>query len=237
MHAYYLQSQQLASVLPGAELGGKDVPALLLKYLPWERRRLERLLAFAAATELDELRAVERDLRNHLSLPVALAARAPWTRLQQEWETSLPIVGRVFSSLQSHLRAFHQTQRRATVVRLELQCWRVVQGRFPERLRELQSGDVATDIRDPCSGLPFVYRPQGFGLELSSPGGRDSIRPFQPFLWSTGLHIAPAGGLGESESSRVYYRYPAGPSGHVLIATQQELFQSGWCFKIPVAGE
>jgi hypothetical protein len=166
------------------------------------------------------------------------AFRTQSSRVLEEWETSIPQRG-MYPRLHADVQVAHETQRRASVLRMELLHWRVVHGNLPERLSELQSSDAAVDIRDPYSGSAFVYRRDGFGLEMDATEG-GTIPPHHPFLWSTGLHLASGAlmpGQEESLAGRTYYRYPAGSSGHVRINSEQELFASGWCFRIPASDE
>jgi hypothetical protein len=74
--------------------------------------------------------------------------------------------------------------RRASLITIALQAWKLEHGWLPDRLEQLVGTHLDALPRDPWSGSDFGYRPQGFPNAILFLG--QIVDAGQPLLWSVG---------------------------------------------------
>lgn len=168
----------------------------LAQYLPWEVRLEQRLLNLETARSLMN---IDRGAPLYSDRPASEAVHSGLDVARQVavWD----------ERLRDNEAAF-ELQRRATLIRLACQVYRLEHGKLPEKLEDLvgktgEGGWLETLPVDPFSDRPFVYFPQGIPrprteseqIEAAEDEDRDNswserLRPEIPCLWSPGFSLA-----------------------------------------------
>jgi len=117
-----------------------------------------------------------------------------WQQHAHGWQERLAAVLRDFAgeeystgAVLVELHKREQAKLNLLCTELALRCFQGEQGRLPKTLRELTPGYLETELEDPFSGDPLVYRPSGTGFKLYSvgadlrdDGGKPSPSPIDP---------------------------------------------------------
>lgn len=167
-----------------------------MRFMPWERTRMVRLVDWLEAAELERLAAVQRRLDSpgfldpqerireadpRLSwstLPAATTSADPPLntaegRQFQQWVSTTPTVRMFIWSqclvLPSDFLARREAVCRGTLLQLDILAWRAEHGRLPESLAELTKSDLTwPPPLDPFTGQPFFYSPRGVVSETEA---------------------------------------------------------------------
>lgn len=204
------------------QIGDRSALKLLALRLPWEWRRIGRMLDYAATHDYDRIRSLETRLAEGRSAshfqfenPVKNDLYRSTLGLSEDFLNG-PRLARSLVKL--------TTFRRATRLILRLMVWRLEKGMLPERLVDV--GDLV-DLHDPYSDQPFQYEPGGLQITgLRSPLGDVAVG--QPFLWSSGPALRWVMG---QQGRAAYQRIDTGMVAQVLSA--DEVWKDGWSFAIP----
>lgn len=238
LNDYYRYSQMLATDTSIAVDRDREFASFqtLTLYMPWEKIRVRRVLAYYTSLTLSDLQFAEQALQNG-----GAVSPHPNANLDQLLEStmlvqSLPIRWHLLSA------AWHETGRRAARIRLGLLQWRAQHGELPAQLDQLKQladfGDVPTD---PFAGWPFRYIREGFEETLSRGAANgEAIPPDTPFIWSCGPFLTfslARTNNSEMDLLRSYFRREFGkwPRGFVYASSLKELWETGWCFTIPLS--
>ena len=203
-----------------ANLGPEDrmVIALWNRWLPWERKRAQWILANVTQSalwrwsqrEVDAARGAPIPTENATSRrfvrapirlgPTALALDGYLNRYGQLWNDSWP------ARPDDFVREI--TARRAVQLMLAIGAWRLEHGQFPESLDGLVGPYLERMPVDPSTGEPFGYFPQGLSTPVSRFG--DDPHPVAaktPLLSGSALNLSLGYPLGQDgrriDTSRV----------------------------------
>jgi ABC-type transport system involved in multi-copper enzyme maturation permease subunit len=210
-------------------------PGLLIlcgRLMPWETVRSRRLLDALVDNDLKELSALEQDLatgRTQYLYHGSFDSGVPAPTSLSKALASSPFVLVVYPVNRMLPRLIVQRQMllRATQTLFILKAWQVEHGELPRTLLEL--GESFNQLpKDPYTGHPFGYRPEGFDepIRFSMPTGFES-KPGQPLIWSAGASRAKV--------ARDVRADGAGPGYGIQRQQPNEPARSpdGWAFPIP----
>jgi hypothetical protein len=204
------------------------MPELLARWLPWERRRMGRVLDYAASADYERIRALEHQLSTGGG-----AARFQMVN-PREIEICQSTLGtrNLYVNGENLARSLVDmaTFRRATRLTLRLMAWRLEHGSLPDSLAELDQADA--DIRDPYSDQAFRYEPGGLRLaRLQIPGLRSPltgrVADGRPIVWSVGSKLLRI----QDERDRMGYQVVE--AGVSQLISVQDAWHFGWAFPIP----
>jgi len=161
---------------------------------PWETTRTLRMLDAITRHRLETI----GDYRQVLAsgTPTMLA----WRRQQQQkegparerppWKWTFTTVAPFpLTSAGAELRYLDlltnlEVWRRATLLTIALEAWKVEHGGLPDRLEQLVGTYLAELPQDPWNGSNFGYRPEGFPNDVHFYG--QTVDADEPLLWSVG---------------------------------------------------
>ncbi len=130
------------------------------KLFPWEKYRHLRELNVRTRRMLEQLGRVRSDLVGNKGIDDSVAAQlVDWLsyRAYNFEPDSVQLIGRLTID---EMVAF-ETQRRATMLILAIEAYRLEFGKPPDSLNDLKDRYFTNLPVDPFSGAPFVYFPQG----------------------------------------------------------------------------
>ena len=159
-----------------------------------------------------------------------------------DWlETTVPgLYGMGFAGLNAADQlAWFETERRATMLILALEAYRLDHGNLPKSLNEL-AGKYFEDVpHDPYSGLEFQYFPEGLPKPQTPTEGAEFVnwRPIDfgvPGIWSTGSQLVLGRQfLGPDEKTVVGYDIRRRTSSSDVPLPFYPAFNEGIWFPIP----
>ncbi len=166
---YVVQLHELARIAGGFDSAvmtemlydhtDRAVLYLAVRWLPWERARTRRVMRLVAASELKAVGEVETAVRRGQAVSIP-AVDFPRPRVLHNTFPLLRLPGPQGDRIAwTYLRV--ETRRRAVILQLALAGWRAEHGELPARLEELAGTLVDRVPRDPFTGRPFEYFPQG----------------------------------------------------------------------------
>ena len=156
------------------------------RLLPWERERAMRFLNAYVASNATAL----RQLRGQLEGKEPVQLRSAMEKVVTHWrETTItPAIpyGDWWASYRS-VWVDNTTIRRATLIVLALQGWRLEHGVLPSTLDELAPSWLAEVPIDPVAGAPFQYFPDGTDETMIWSDGtwgftKFTLPPHRPYL-------------------------------------------------------
>lgn len=193
------------------QIGDQSAFKLLALRLPWERRRIGRLLDYAASADFEMLQSLEGRLAKGGS---AGQFRFGSARANGLYRSTLGLSEDFLSGARLEESLIKvTTYRRATRLTLHLMAWRLEKGLLPDRLADL--GD-RSDLHDPYSDRPFRYEPGGLRINSLKSPLTGALPPGRPLIWSVGPSLA--GGRSE------------------FLSTDY-VWEHGWSFPIPDQAE
>lgn len=150
--------------------------AILARWLPWERTRSWRVLAYLAALDLDDVAAAELALAGQQTPAgywgIDPAGRGEAIRLAQ---TSLFLASDALDYQQPSMgialidsRREAVAYRRAVRLALAAEAWRLEHEELPGTLKQLELGGGDQASLDPYTNQPFEYFPAGFRADVQS---------------------------------------------------------------------
>jgi hypothetical protein len=182
----------------------------------------------------------------------------PLSKKAQWLESTVPnLSGMGYSGFQAadNLAAF-ETQRRAVIIVLALESYRLDHGELPNSLEKLKGKYLAVVPLDPYSGMEFQYFPTGVPApetdvdpngfvrtphnELGRPGG--PIEYGMPAVWSTGPELAPetylptqpdGTAVDNREKSQIIVGYSLGWGRNSLTLPKSSAWWYGYWFGVP----
>jgi ABC-type transport system involved in multi-copper enzyme maturation permease subunit len=202
--------------------------------LPWERIRALRLLNRLTRRDLDALRCAELQAKSgeKIQHPTVFEAIPPKKPYVLGETIDLPPCQFIGLAEERRVPDYIRTTtcRRAIVLTLALEAWKLRHGSLPEKsLDELVGTCLDRLPVDPCTGKPFFYCRAGLNelsMDLIGLAGRiwerPVIPPHTPILWSPGFDATDQTG---GTSGIV-----TGGDGRVRVPVA---FSRGWAFPIP----
>ncbi len=167
---------------------------LLRLRLPWERRREERLSVLSTDDALGRVESTRVTLSRGKGIfdfqPISLSRHidSPSYWLSNNYWGIEAIV---------ELGKF-EAQKRATLLLLALEAYRLEHGKLPAKLADLVGAYLPAMPLDPYSGKDFLYFPEGVPKPVTDVESIDlaearkiwfSMAPGTPGIWSTGPHL------------------------------------------------
>jgi hypothetical protein len=245
----YLQArQQLLEGFEGFPKGAVPALTAFWLYLPWERARALRLLNVITRDDLRSMENTERWAVLGNKLQVApksyhsprpsfsneaeyVLRKAVWVSPLRHFPQGVNIVS-AFANLENH--------RRATLIILALQAWKLEHGTYPKTLDELVGPYLERLPNDPYSGEPYQYYPEGVKVPLPSRGINFelfSTAKDKPVIWSTSPNLREAS-PSENEFYQRYQIFEVDPGmsseqGHFRSADIFDIYMSGNFFLVP----
>jgi len=131
---------------------------MVMRWFPWERARTERILNMLAAREFSQCRAAE------VALAAGGAAPKPpddrlLPELPQDYLDDVVRGNFHYQPIEYSLRV--ETYRRATLLILALEAWKLDHGSLPQSLDELKDKYIEQIPVSPFTGGTFNYEPKG----------------------------------------------------------------------------
>jgi hypothetical protein len=169
-------------------------PVPFLARIPWERARALRLLNLITRQNIESVRRAEEDVKAGKPIGIHLE-REQYRYSFTNFLIDRELLGDYFWQMDFSINqqyANMENNRRATLIVLALQAWKLEHGDYPKTLDELVGPYFEKLPNDPYSGDSYQYFPKGvkdwmYGLgmdfELLSPGKG------KPVVWSTDLAI------------------------------------------------
>lgn len=219
-----------------------------LRWFPWEKARALRLLNILIAREYAQCQQAEADLAAGKAVQVPADRNALDLSPRGDPADSLVALRAPMANLHVNLKVNEEIRRRATLLILALEAWKLDHGSLPEKLEDLKGKYLDQMPVDPATGVEFGYAPKGFPhpLQWSAPGSAtlEETKPGQPFLWSgvraVGYSVmaamGPAGlpGMGVSSSGMPGAAEPsAPPQAPASPIAAVEVWRNVWVFLIP----
>ncbi|MEN6451553.1 MAG: hypothetical protein ABFC96_13760 [Thermoguttaceae bacterium] len=227
-------------------------------WLPWERTRAVRLLNLLTRRQLEELSEAESDARagrriaqaetgleNEPSLEPPYVLQRAVTLPPLQYDPDFFSLLRGTSGAAGSYAAI-ETCRRAMILTLALEAWKLRHGSLPNSLNELVGSCLKRLPIDPYSGEPFRYVRGGLKTPLRwrSPGEmafrEETTAPNTPFLWSTGPNVAVVAASGSvvdryriNRDAKTYLPINTHPDHWRKPESEREVWQAGWAFPIP----
>jgi hypothetical protein len=164
-----------------------------LGWFPWERARALRLLNLITHQDMASIRHTMGDIEAGKPIDVLPQRQYPYFFRNSLYEREL--IKRYFWQMDILINrqyADMENKRRATRIVLALQAWKLEHGGYPKSLDELVGPYFEKLPKDPFSGEPYQYFPEGLkdwmsgpgmNFELSSPGKG------KPVVWSTDFMV------------------------------------------------
>ncbi len=202
--------ESVAPVLFPGKNSAKAVARIMfnMRMLPWERARERRALNLNTQNGLNLLSRVRMTMDAGGEVGGSAYRSLDYSRNFDGWLTGA-LSSRMHEWTESAITSevSFETYRRATLLILALQAYRLSHDKLPQQLEQLVEDGFLNEIpHDPMSGHPFVYFPQGipkprtgyerYSLEElgrrhhSHQLGNSPLVPEVPGLWSPGLSLA-----------------------------------------------
>jgi len=239
--------------MSGGNTKEKEVSRRLSFVLPFEHRRVKRVLDVCMDSQLRRTRVARRLLATNDWVRHAVD---PLYDRDRRWVETTPLFWATPTALQVlgfdqdgrlDTMAAHEARRRIARLRLALAAWRAEHGELPDTLDELVGEELESLPVDPFTSRPFLYHREGiswsvprrdmlglcFWASLEDLSKKEHIAAGTPLLWSAGTRLIyfPRGGRGEAAS--VDYQYKPAHGSPMVISTEQDVWTHGWCFPIP----
>jgi hypothetical protein len=233
-----------------------ETEAIVLQLMPWERERTLRMLNLMSSVAASRFRTLNDDLLSSRGSLYDVVPSENWGRafpFQINFESQVLIIGYGPSSESRQKavwlsttfpwdlfrfgdtaleavedRARFEVTRRATIIQLAIESYKLRHGKLPKSLDEIISAALPTVPLDPYSGEPFRY----------FPGGVPSTDKFHPSdfqgagIWSTGPNAYPSRANDTAEPqylwrTPIYFLY----AGDRISGTPS--WQAGLWFPLP----
>jgi MFS family permease len=207
--------------------------------LPWERDRALRMLNQLTAKALTQCQVTEEAEKNYgdaAPLPSAVAVPSEMDReptydlvrnMVRPWIST--VVGGVNqeNGIQNEYLAI-ETWRRATLLIMALEAWKLDHGDLPKSLEDLEGKYLNRLPTNPFNGFTFDYAPKGIADYLVSSTPRffdQTLAPRRPFL-ACGTWSAPAHSLVSEDD-------PKPPEDVRAASPRTAIWRNVWVFPIP----
>lgn len=209
--AYYVE---MTEVVDGdvdemyERLGTEAGTGPVIYWMPWERQRARRTLRLLTSTELQTYQQVQTALALGRQVPQDVLQRIRSTAKRDDVPQRLRmspdswLYSRDFRWAADQLITI-ELLRRSTRIQMALAAWQIEHKALPKELAEL-TGEYLSEVpRDPYSGKPFRYIPNGVPEPIESYHQAVGVKTLvlesgKPFFWSPGPNMVSDGRLGPS---------------------------------------
>jgi hypothetical protein len=252
-----------------AEAQSSESDILWSRLMPWERQRGLRMLKLLNSTAIERLWGMQNSLAKHGGVVEQVVPTYDRSTLSILFQTSYSRGGLSDDPLEEAgwLRTTHpdlapigyegidaayalaefETFRRAAMLRLAIQSYRLKHGALPQSLAELVGPYFHEMPLDPYSGLEFRYFPAGLPPNAVAPVDESGIHPVVqdvPCVWSTGPNLSvelrypePDARVPHRPSSAApvleYYYETRGPWKYTREYDNVSVWARGFWFPIP----
>jgi hypothetical protein len=217
--------------------------SIIWEHLPWERARAIRLLNLLTHDQLEAVQKAEMDLKDGRYVDILQGSRKYYSWEGYSWEPEYalhqavnvpPLHYTKFSEELIKDYALLENHRRATLILLALQVYKLDRGTYPKTLDELAGTYLDRLPIDPYSVEPYRYYPDGLKVWMHSPGmdfqlissGMD-----KPFIWSasTEIHVNPY----YEQFMERYFIYERDLNGYTWGGSIFDILSHGHSFFLP----